>query len=593
MHRSEVLPLFVGDVVRLRRAHPCGTDTWQIDRLGADIGLRCQGCGRHVLLERRQLERRLVAFVERGDPELSAALTPPGTDASRVTAATTTPPPTESALAVFRNAGFLRLWLSQAATQIGGNMVLYGLTVIVVDSTGSKTAVSLLILTFLVPAVLFSAVAGVYVDRIEGRTILVATNILRGLAFVALWLAGGNLALILILNVFISTVTVFFAPAEAAMIPNVVPRHQLLAANGIFTLTLNAAFALGFALLGPLVVNIASPEAVILVVAGLYFLAAVFCFTLPSSPPAHDADVHGLGVSEAEQAVGSTFAQLREGIAFVRSHRSVGWSLLYLGITASLVGVLGVLGPDFARQTLGLAAKDFAVVVLPLGFGIVTGILLLNQYGQYLPRRRVIEGGMIALGIMLGLLSVAGPISRLLQRADAPGGLDLSGVTSLLTVVVVIALAAGIFYAWVAIPSQTQLQEDLPEDVRGRVFGILNMLVSVASFLPIIIVGPISDLIDRVAGQQVGTTFVLVAVAIIVLVSGIASVVVRGPLQPSEAHNAADPNTVDPIAAALGADRPTWHEHGEAPAAATDGEAAAADSEEEDAAGPADPADRA
>ena len=136
---------------------------------------------------------------------------------------------------------------------------------------------------------------------------------------------------------------------------------------------------------------------------------------------------------------------------------------------------------------------------------------MLNQYGKYLPRRRVIEGGLIALGVLLGLLSVSGPISRLLQRADAPGGLDLSGITSLLTVVVVIALAAGIAYAFVAIPSQTQLQEDLPEDVRGRVFGILNMLVSVASFLPIIIVGPISDLI--------GTTLVLVAVALIVLVT--------------------------------------------------------------------------
>ncbi len=503
-----------------------------------------------------------------------------------MTAETTTPPATDtSALAVFRNAGFLRLWLSQAATQIGGNMVLYGLTVIVVDSTGSKTAVSLLILTFLVPAVLFSAVAGVYVDRIEGRTILVATNILRGLAFVALYLAGANLALILILNVFVSTVTVFFAPAEAAMIPNLVPRSQLLAANGVFTLTLNAAFALGFALLGPLVVNIASPEAVILVVAGLYFLAAVFCFTLPSAPPPHDTEVHGLGVSEAEQAMGSTFSQLREGIAFVRSNRSVGWSLLYLGITASLVGVLGVLGPDFARQTLGLAAKDFAVVVLPLGFGIVTGILLLNQYGQYLPRRRVIEGGMIALGIMLGLLSVAGPISRLLQRADAPGGLDLSGVTSLLTVVVVIALAAGICYAWVAIPSQTQLQEDLPEDVRGRVFGILNMLVSVASFLPIIIVGPISDLI--------GTTWVLVAVALIVLVSGIASVIVRGPLAASDVHKAADPKTVDPIAAALGADRPTWSEREEPTVAtAVDGAADPADAASQAPAGPSDAADR-
>ncbi|MFI5078372.1 MAG: hypothetical protein ACHQRO_13570, partial [Vicinamibacteria bacterium] len=73
-----------------------------------------------------------------------------------------------------------------------------------------------------------------------------------------------------------------------------------------------------------------------------------------------------------------------------------------------------------------------------------------------------------------------------------------------------------------------------------------------------------------------------------------ASVVVRGPLQPSEAHNAADPKTVDPIAAALGADRPTWHEH-EAAVAATDGKdgAAATGSEDEDAAGPADPADRA
>ena len=82
MHQPEVLQLFVGDVVRLRRPHPCGTDTWLIDRLGADIGLRCQGCGRHVMLERRHLERRFAAFTERGDPDLSAALTPPGTGPS-------------------------------------------------------------------------------------------------------------------------------------------------------------------------------------------------------------------------------------------------------------------------------------------------------------------------------------------------------------------------------------------------------------------------------------------------------------------------------------------------------------------------------
>lgn len=473
-----------------------------------------------------------------------------------------TPEAQEGAVAVFRNVAFLRLWLSQAATQIGGNMVLYGLTVIVVDSTQSNTAVSLLILSFLVPAVLFSAVAGVYVDRIDRRLILIATNVIRGAAFIALYLAGTNFALILLLNVAISTVTVFFAPAEAAMIPVLVPRRQLLAANGIFTLTLNAAFALGFALLGPLVVNIASPEAVILVVAGLYFLAAVFCFTLPPSPPPKDHVHEGrLGVGEAERAVGSTFSQLREGLSFIRSNRTIGWSLLYLGIAASLVGVLGVLGPDFAQSALGLDAKDFAVVVLPLGFGIVTGILLLNAYGRYLSRRRVIEGGLIALGAMLALLAVAGPISRLLQRADVPGGLDLSAVTSLLAIVVVIAFLAGVAYGLVAIPSQTQLQEDLPADVRGRVFGVLNMLVSVASFLPIIIVGPISDL--------VGTTVVILVVALAVLVSGVASVLTRGPLLASESRPASDPRAIDPIAAALGADRPTWSDGADVGVAAT------------------------
>jgi hypothetical protein len=77
-----VLDLLLGDVVRLRKKHPCGGQEWLIDRLGADIGLRCQTCGRHVLLERRVLESRLVAFVARGDPAISAAVARPSAPSS-------------------------------------------------------------------------------------------------------------------------------------------------------------------------------------------------------------------------------------------------------------------------------------------------------------------------------------------------------------------------------------------------------------------------------------------------------------------------------------------------------------------------------
>ena len=80
MSDQPVIALLLGDLVRLRRNHACGGDLWLIDRLGADIGLRCQTCGRHVLLERRSLERRLVAFLRRGDPAVTSAVAPPTRD---------------------------------------------------------------------------------------------------------------------------------------------------------------------------------------------------------------------------------------------------------------------------------------------------------------------------------------------------------------------------------------------------------------------------------------------------------------------------------------------------------------------------------
>lgn len=484
------------------------------------------------------------------------------------------------AAAVLRNRPFLLLWLSQLATQVGSNMVLYGLTVIVLESTRRSAAVSLLFLTFLVPAVLLSAVAGVFVDRVDRRFVLVLTNILRAAAMVAIWWVGGNVGLILLLNIAVSIITVFFAPAEAAMIPYLVPRHQLVSANGLFTLTLNGAFAVGYALLGPLVVKLSGgPESVLLAVAVLYAVAAVFCFTLPSNPPspAGAAADSGVPVSGEPAAMGSapggsapvgsepggpepgddhprsvgeaarsTLGELTEGVGYIRENRAIGWSLGYLGIAASLVGVIGVLGPNFAQDTLGLGAEDLFVVVLPLGIGIVMGILLLNSYGRFVPRRRAIEGGLIALGLLLAGMTIAGPVSRALQRVQAPL-VDLSAVTSLIAIVIAMAFVAGIAYGVVAISSQTQLQEDLPQEVRGRVFGVLNMLVSVGSFLPIIIVGPISDLF--------GTTAVILVVAAGVFASGVVSIVRRGPLGPAESMATAGmmvPGTaVDPIGVAM------------------------------------------
>ncbi len=77
-----VLKLYLGDVVQTRKTHPCGSDQWKIERLGADVGIRCLGCGRYVLMERVKLERRIRRFVSRPDEATGATAAPMSNGAS-------------------------------------------------------------------------------------------------------------------------------------------------------------------------------------------------------------------------------------------------------------------------------------------------------------------------------------------------------------------------------------------------------------------------------------------------------------------------------------------------------------------------------
>ena len=65
------MEISLGDVVLLKKRHPCGSYEWQVVRLGADIGIKCLGCNRRVLLERRDFERRVKEFVSRGGQQLA------------------------------------------------------------------------------------------------------------------------------------------------------------------------------------------------------------------------------------------------------------------------------------------------------------------------------------------------------------------------------------------------------------------------------------------------------------------------------------------------------------------------------------------
>jgi MFS family permease len=424
---------------------------------------------------------------------------------------------------VFRNRSFVLLWGAQVLSQLAGNMVLAGLMATVVQATGSNTANAALILTFLLPAVAFSAFAGVLVERSDARLIMLAANLLRAVGTVLFMVVGANVGLILLINLLISTVTAFFVPAELTAIPRLVPRRHLLAANSTFVLTINATFALGFGFLGPLLLTTAGVDALFVVVAVMFGLSALAIIPLPGVAPETRAEI---GVGEAGRALTAVFDQINEGIAYVRANRPIAWSLAYLGLATSLIAVLGAIGPGFAIDILGLRPQDFFFVMGPAGIGVVMGILFLNAYGRGFPRRLVIDWALVAMGVTIIVLALVKPVTVWLSPALQPieDGLPeaLSPIISLIALVVVIAIFAGIEYAFVAIPAQTALQEDLPVEVRGRIFGILNTLLSVAAFLPVIVAPAAADLLNLLL-PGAGIPVVMVILGAIVLWLGIAS----------------------------------------------------------------------
>ncbi|HEX6138982.1 MAG TPA: MFS transporter [Candidatus Limnocylindria bacterium] len=424
---------------------------------------------------------------------------------------------------VFRNRGFVLLWTAQLLSQLASNMVLAALMATVVAATGSNTANAVLILTFLVPAVAFSAFAGVLVERSDARLIMLLSNVARGVGTVLFIFVGANVPVILTINLFIATVTAFFAPAELTALPRIVERRHLMAANSVFVLTVNATFAVGFGFLGPLLLTTAGANAVFVVVAVMFGLAALAIVPLPAVRPERSEELHG---ADAGRALRAVFDQVNEGLTFVRQNKRIAWSLAYLGIAASLIGVMGAIGPGFATDILRLRPEDFFFIMGPAGLGAVIGILFLNAYGKGFPRRLVIDIGLLAMGVTLLGLALVKPFTLFFGPAAAEIEHNLpqalAPIVSLIALVVVIAVTAGVEYAFVAIPSQTALQEELPVGVRGRIFGILNTLLSVASFLPVLL-GPVAADLLNIVFPGSGIPVVMAVLGLVTLLAGVAS----------------------------------------------------------------------
>lgn len=273
-------------------------------------------------------------------------------------------PSDDSIRAVLRNGPFLRLWIVQAVSQTAQNMINFSLllrvrgVVDVHDLPQANTAISLVILAFSLPAVLFGPLAGVIADRSNKRTLMALLNIARAgavLLFLVIrpeWHVETILAAYYAVTFLFGIAGQFFAPVLGATIPSVTPRSQLLPANALFNLTFTAAQLIGFAAVGPILIKAIGIDWVFVITIGIYLFCAALVMTLPATPV--------LAVS-ANVAAGTTmsrlWADIKEGLLYILQDPLLMRAISYLTLASTTFLMVAALGPDFITSVIGLPKR--------------------------------------------------------------------------------------------------------------------------------------------------------------------------------------------------------------------------------------------
>ena len=400
-------------------------------------------------------------------------------------------------VALLKNRSFMALWMGQLLSQVADKILLtllIALLAVYPTATGTENSMrSVLLLTFTLPAILFGSVAGIFVDRLGKKLILVVSNVIRALLIFTIPFLPREFIILLLITFVISTVTQFFAPAEQAAIPLLIPRENLLAANALFTTTTMGGFIVGFAIGEPLLSLSQAwggDYGQEFLVGGLYLLAAGILQTVALKET----------VGNVSSMMVNPWQEIKAGFWYLKQNRLVWDAMLQLTTLYCVIAALTVLTFSLAPQIGLQSEKQYGFIVAAAGIGIMLGAGVLGHWGDVFHHKPL---------PLFGFLTIAFALSAFSFVSNLWLGL---GVSALL----------GIGAALVGVPMQTLVQRETPADMHGKVFGFQNNLVNIALSAPLAITGPITDAVSNAVGSEaIGLRIVLVGMSAIVCVVGI------------------------------------------------------------------------
>jgi MFS family permease len=394
--------------------------------------------------------------------------------------------------------GFRLFWLSRLLTQTAQGALVYALLIIVVDRTDASFYNSLFVVCAIIPSLAFGLPAGVVVDALPRRPLMITLNLLRFIFALSLIQNEPTLTGIFAATLGIWTIHQFYSPAESSLMATLVPRNRYTSAQALSNLALTLAQLFGLVIMAPLLLKTVGPPTLFAMCAMLFMVGALLLVLLPSTD-------EKLERKRANRVTGTSLRQMLFNGWYASRHDSVMYEVM---IDDILVGIgasaLVVITPLYLKGVLDTGAENTVFVFAPAALGLVLGLRLSPKIDAFIGERRAATLGLMLFASCVGALGFVEQIREFLNQTlrlpTDPISQELH-VPPLILIVMLLSIPAGFASSVVSVSARAVLLGRTPAALRGQVIATQSLLQNIGALIPTLLAGVAADLfgVERVA----------------------------------------------------------------------------------------------
>lgn len=376
---------------------------------------------------------------------------------------------------------YFPLWLGQLVSNFGDTLNYVALVVLVYKLSGSGLAVALTVVLEIVPVLLLAPVAGIIIDRFPRKTILIISDVVRAILVLLLVVVSETWHVYIIVAL-LTSASVFFNPTVQAVMPTIVDRESLLAANSVAWTTGRMVQIMASAIAGGLIALIGSTPAFAL--NALTFMFSAFMITR-LTVPAHAGQI----AATNKRGLAGWVGDVQHGLRYVRGDRFVSRIIIVQALASFAVGATGALLVVLSEQHLKQPPEGFAWLLLAIGAGALLGPILLGSLTQNYHDVRLLFVPYVIRGVGDILIAVFTP----------------------LPLAMLILFVYGLNTSTGMVVYNSIMQSEVPEVVRGRVFTLMDATWNLMRLISLGLGGALVATIGIQAIYWVGGTLLLLA----------------------------------------------------------------------------------